>query len=154
MPKNEGTTNRFQLVEAARKMLASAESYLEDRVSPSHNDLEKFVRSDAKSEDFTVDQARDLANYFLGKEWDAVIAPSAAGLEYVLSDTGRQAYRGKNWRQTFRLAGVSLPFRRKFVSVGVSVFAGDDQVARAKSRNYALRIANALNLYTPGPKGY
>lgn len=31
---------------------------------------------------------------------------------------------------------------------------GGDHIAIAKSRNTALRIANALNAYVPGPQGY
>jgi hypothetical protein len=41
-----------------------------------------------------------------------------------------------------------------FVAVGSNVVKDKDNVAVARSRTMALRIANALNDYVPGDRGY
>jgi len=41
-----------------------------------------------------------------------------------------------------------------FVAVGHRVMRGSEDICRAKSPNFARRIAAALNRYTPGPKGH
>lgn len=46
--------------------------------------------------------------------------------------------------------GVVIPY----VAEDCDVRKGGDHIAIAKSRNTALRIANALNAYVPGPSGY
>lgn len=40
-----------------------------------------------------------------------------------------------------------------FVGIGSNVMCGSDNVAVARSRTFANRIANALNRYTPNSKG-
>jgi len=42
----------------------------------------------------------------------------------------------------------------KFVALKSTVVRADQQIARAASSTLARRIANALNRYVPGPKGY
>lgn len=41
-----------------------------------------------------------------------------------------------------------------FVAVKTAVYRGSQLVCRVVSHTMARRIANALNKYTPGPKGY
>jgi hypothetical protein len=42
----------------------------------------------------------------------------------------------------------------KFVAVGSAVMRGAERIAQAVSATMAHRIANALNRYKPGRKGY
>lgn len=42
----------------------------------------------------------------------------------------------------------------RFTHVGAKIVMGSEEVARARSLTMAKRIANALNHYVPGPKGY
>jgi hypothetical protein len=46
--------------------------------------------------------------------------------------------------------GAVIPYTTE----GVDVRKGGEHIAIAKSRNTALRIANALNAYVPGKQGY
>lgn len=41
-----------------------------------------------------------------------------------------------------------------FVAVGNNIVKGDETVGSGRSKTMALRIANALNEYTPGDRGY
>jgi hypothetical protein len=43
---------------------------------------------------------------------------------------------------------------RKFVAVGRSILKGAEHVATCISHTLAVRIANLLNRYPAGPKGY
>jgi hypothetical protein len=54
-------------------------------------------------------------------------------------------------------AGFLPPVARPsllFVAVGSNVVKENEPIAVARSRTYALRIANALNDYIPGDRGY
>lgn len=42
----------------------------------------------------------------------------------------------------------------KFFAIKSTVVRADQQIARAATSTLARRIANALNRYMPGPKGY
>jgi hypothetical protein len=101
---------------------------------------------------YTVDQATDLAKFFLGPEWFAWSMNGACILG-VAKDGAKHA--NTSWRDVFRMAGVKLPVRARgtFVGVGTSVMAGDEWVASAASGTMAARIANALNWYKPGKRG-
>lgn len=44
--------------------------------------------------------------------------------------------------------------RLKFVAVGRVIMRGEESIARARTHNMALRIANALNVYVPNRKGF
>lgn len=99
----------------------------------------------------TVDQATDLAKYFLGPTWFAWTANAAC---IVMQSNGPGHYANTSWREVFRAAGVKLPLRAKFIRSGQVVMNGDELICTACSGNYAQRIANALNAYTAGPKGY
>lgn len=102
-----------------------------------------------RSPDFTVEQATDLARYFLSPGWKAVITPGGSyKLQYVAI-----SFSGSTWRAAFRAAGVDLPYRPRFSSVERKVVRGDDVVAVCQSNSFAERMANALNAYEPDSRG-
>lgn len=100
----------------------------------------------------TVSQATDLARYFLGPKWFAMRC-SYGPNTCALMNAGPDTYFGRTWREAFFAAGVRLPSRRHFASVGRGVMDGDKCVATACSNTYAVRIANALNSYNPSTRG-
>jgi hypothetical protein len=57
-------------------------------------------------------------------------------------------------------AGGFLPPRENnhspplFVAVGLNIIQGDNGIASARSKTMAQRIANALNEYIPGDRGF
>lgn len=96
--------------------------------------------------DFTVDQAKDLATYFLGPNWQTfVVGPNLM----LFNLEAHTTYEHSTWRA----AGVKLPYRPRYASVGPRVLLGVDQVAVCKSSNFAVRTAAALNAYKPDAKG-
>ena len=101
--------------------------------------------------DFTVEQASDLARHFLGPSWYARLLCGYAPL--LGSAEAGMVHTGTSWRSVFRAAGVKLPYRPKFSSVGKRVVKGDDTVALCSSNSFAERTANALNAYEPDPRG-
>ncbi len=110
--------------------------------------------ADNSSKDFTVPQATDLARYYLGSGWFALSKSSGEStFNYMLTSDGAGAFIGKSWRSVFRDAGVKLPYKPRFSSVGKRILRAGDQVAVAVSGNLAERIANALNEYEPGARG-
>jgi hypothetical protein len=81
-----------------------------------------------------------------------------AGMYHAFSRT-KHLGSGNNYRAALINAGLlPLPARaERIVPFGVEdadVFRGEDLICNARSHNYALRIANALNAYKPGPHGY
>jgi len=68
-----------------------------------------------------------------------------------------QIGRGLTYKQALDDAGF-LPVPEgaviPFVAEGNAVFKGETEIATTATRNRALRIANALNAYVPGPRGY
>lgn len=108
--------------------------------------------------EFTEAQATDLARYFLGPGWIAGHSASNGVIpEYywVIRNTGivRLMHTGTSWREAFRKAGVKLPVREEFAAVAFSVVRGSKTICHTTSKSMADRIANALNWYTPGPRG-
>lgn len=103
--------------------------------------------------DFTAAQAQDLARHFLGGiEWIAYI--DDMGVPCIIQSVNSGQYYGAlSWRAAFRAAGVKLPYRPRFASIGPRVLLGADQVAVCKSANFAVRTAAALNAYEPDAKG-
>jgi len=106
----------------------------------------------------TVSQSRDLARYFLGPGWSAVFYFYAGREVYELAAGPLSAfdglvYAGPSWRSAFRAAGVKLPSRPQFASVGRRIMAGNEEVATCRSGNFAVRTANALNCYEPNSRG-
>lgn len=99
---------------------------------------------------FTVDQATDLARHFLGREWFAWTMNGACILG-VPRDGARHA--NTTWRDAFRMAGVKLPSRPRFASVGRRVMRENEAIANCVSNSTAERIANALNVYAPDRRG-
>jgi hypothetical protein len=78
------------------------------------------------------------------------------GLFYLFSGD-RMLGRGLTIKQALN-DGEFLPVPEKvvipYVAEGLDVRKGGEHVAIAKTRNGALRIANALNRYVPGKQGY
>jgi hypothetical protein len=53
-----------------------------------------------------------------------------------------------------RLIPLVIPPSILFVAVGFNIVKENERMAVAKSRTMAMRIANALNEYVPGDRGY
>lgn len=103
--------------------------------------------------DFTQSQAEDLAKYFMGSSWTAFMGVGI-GDRFLLLDTGSACtFYAPTWRAAFRAAGVKLPYRPRFASIGPRVLFDGEQVAVCKSGNFATRTANALNAYEPDSRG-
>jgi hypothetical protein len=101
--------------------------------------------------EFTEEQANDLARHFLGSQWVAHrFADGRCALAAIEPDV--HYFSGPNWRTAFREAGVKLPFRKLYVNVGPRVLLEDEQVAVCKSNTFAQRTAAALNAYQPDPR--
>lgn len=74
----------------------------------------------------------------------------------------RSTVSGVEYRVGSRMAEVFhvvVPMPRdvpphRFAAVGELIKQGSETMASCKSRTFALRVANALNQYTPGKKGY
>lgn len=98
--------------------------------------------------DFTLDQANDLARYFLGKTSRAQLM----GPMHLLF-TVDQTYQGASWREAFRAAGVYLPLRSQYIVKGTSVMYGATAICTAPSNTLAKRIAAALNNHIPDRRG-
>jgi len=107
--------------------------------------------------DFTLAQANDLARYFFGPDWTAILDPSPDGFSCVLNfsptGNGGNAKRGRSWREVFRAAGVQLPLRPQYVAKGTSVMFGETAICTAVSNTSAKRIAAALNNHIPDRRG-
>lgn len=111
-------------------------------------------------DDFTVDQANDLAHYFLGLGWTADITSfifsSLNGSPCMLREENKPLgaiHRGISWREVFRAAGVQLPFRTQYIAQGVRVMLADRAICTAVSNTLAKRIAAALNNHIPDRRG-
>jgi hypothetical protein len=109
-------------------------------------------------DDLTVDQANDLARYFLGLRWRADLVKVASGTVPVLMDftaagSAPVVLRGTSWREVFRSAGVKLPARSQYTAQGTSVMLDARAICTAVSNTMAKRITAALNVYTPGKRG-
>lgn len=59
---------------------------------------------------------------------------------------------GHSIRDAMRRGGFTRP--PGFTGQGTSVMCGEEQIATARSSTMARRIANALNLYSPGERGF
>lgn len=59
---------------------------------------------------------------------------------------------GRSVRDAMRRGGFTNP--AGFIAAGASVMFGEENVATARSLTMARRIANALNAYTPGDRGF
>lgn len=89
-----------------------------------------------------------------------VFAPSIVrhnGYYFVCSRTAIQS-SGVTIKAALEAGGfLPRPNRRPpelFVAVGANVVQGDQGVAVARSKTMAARIANALNEYIPGDRGF
>lgn len=106
----------------------------------------------------TVDHAQDCARHFLGRNWVAWIGRSTVlgRLHYLGTQTEPNIHYGYNWEEAFAKAGVGLPPKPRFVGVGKTVrrHGTNEVIAHTLSKTMAQRVANALNEYLPGPKGY
>jgi len=60
--------------------------------------------------DITLEQANDLARYFLGPDWKAEYTGAIKGPRYSLEGP-HELIDGDSWRDVFRGAGVQLPAR-------------------------------------------
>jgi hypothetical protein len=89
----------------------------------------------------TASQATDLARYFLGGEWRA---SHSIGVCYLWQGDNLR-FKARGWREVFRAAGVKLPARTEFASVGRRVVFGAESVATCVSNSMASRVAGALN---------
>ena len=104
--------------------------------------------------EFTVDQARDLARYFLGSEWDATNLGTPGVPVWRLFRLDPFIYHdGSSWREAFRLAGVKLPMRPRYTAQGSRVMMEDRAICTAVTNTMAKRIAGALNEYVPDRRG-
>lgn len=73
---------------------------------------------------------------------------------YNLIRSGKpEFFSGPTWRAAFRAAGIKLPYRIRYASVGPRVLLGADQVAVCRSASFAVRTAAALNAYEPDARG-
>lgn len=103
--------------------------------------------------ELTIVEAHDLAQHFLGREWYA----RERGGVYMLGQVeAGVVHTGDSWRSVFRQANVHLPTRSDFEYKGKNVRARKTNrvVAMCDSNTMAQRVANALNEYQPGPRGY
>ena len=104
------------------------------------------------ADDFTLDQATDLARYFLGPGWSADYTGAIKGDRYSLEGP-HQLIEGDSWREVFRAAGVHLPLRPQYVAQGARVMLADRAVCTAVSNTMAKRVAAALNKHIPDRRG-
>jgi hypothetical protein len=105
--------------------------------------------------DFTLDEAQDLAKYFLGPDWKALFLQLGAA-PYMLRKQTKPlgvSVQGESWRAAFRAAGVHLPFRSEYAYRGLRVMMGDKAVCTAVSNTMAKRITAALNEHIPDRRG-
>lgn len=102
--------------------------------------------------ELTEDQAVDLARHFLGADWYAIERAASGRFDLGRNMVGIM-YTGDSWREVFRKAGVKLPSRRRFTSIGPTVMNGAESVASCRSKSMAERIAAALNVYEPDRRG-
>lgn len=102
--------------------------------------------------DFTLEQANDLARYFLGPDWKAEYTGAIKGDKYSLEGP-HALIDGRSWREVFRAAGVQLPMRSRYTAHGTSVMMEDRPICTAVSNTLAKRIAAALNNHTPDRRG-
>jgi len=99
---------------------------------------------------FTVDQATDLAKYFLGPQW---YAWTMGGLCILGTREAGIVATAPSWREAFRRVNVHLPLRPQFVVSGLRVMLRDKAACTAASKTMAQRICNALNEYQPSRRG-
>lgn len=105
----------------------------------------------SRNDDFSTEQAGDLAKHFLGPLWVACRRNDGCCL---LSGPGSgQLYVGLNWRSVFRAAGAKLPVRLQFVATGLRVVQGARAICTAVSNTTAKRIAAALNEHETDRRG-
>jgi hypothetical protein len=103
--------------------------------------------------DFTLEEANDLARYFLGPDWAAgYFAPDRRG-DMLYLEGPHTLVEGGSWRDLFRAVGVKLPLRTQYVAKGTSVMFGATAICTAPSNTLAKRIAAALNEHIPDRRG-
>jgi hypothetical protein len=106
-----------------------------------------------QKDDFTLDQANDLARYFLGPDWQAgYFSPDRHG-DMLYLEGPHTLLEGGSWRDLFRAAGVRLPLRPQYVARGTSVMFGATAICTAPSNTLAKRIAASLNAHIPDRRG-
>ena len=72
---------------------------------------------------------------------------------YVVSGV-KSIGHGVTLRDALAHAGFPAPDVSQFANEGCAVKLGSAEVATARSATMATRIARALNVYKPGPRGY
>lgn len=105
-------------------------------------------------DEFSVQQAADLARYFLGHGWLA--SQRKDGMRVLISAGVRgmgQIHVGTSWRSVFRSAGVTLPLRSQYTAQGLSVMHNARAICTAVSATMAKRISAALNNHVPDRRG-
>ena len=101
--------------------------------------------------DFTIEQAADLAKHFLGPGW--LTGPGPDELRVLTGPHAKDFHIGPNWRGVFRAAGVHLPLRPQFTAHSLRVMHGARAICTAVSSTMAKRIAAALNEHDPDRRG-
>ena len=103
-------------------------------------------------DDFTLEQANDLARYFLGPGWACDYTGAIRGDRYSLEGP-HCLIDGASWREVFRAVGVHLPLRPQHIARGPRVMCDEKAVCTAVSNTMAKRIAAALNEHTTDRRG-
>lgn len=111
-----------------------------------------------KETPLTLPQADDCARYFLGPTWSAGAVPGAGIHACFLINKSPHVRHvlAPTWEDALRIAGVELFAVQLFVQAGKTVRRKhtNEVIAHAISKTMAQRIANALNSYSPGARGY
>lgn len=102
-------------------------------------------------DDFSNEQAGDLARHFLGAGWMACLRND--GCRMLIGPGFGDMCVGLTWRAVFRAAGVKLPMRAQFVAQGLRVAHGARAICTAVSNTTAKRIAAALNEHETDRRG-
>jgi hypothetical protein len=93
--------------------------------------------------ELTSPQATDLAHYFLGPNWCSY-QQGTFGPCCIAGPSG-VFHIAAGWRAVFRLAGVKLPCRPRYVAIGRRVIFSGKTISSWHSNSLALKESKRLN---------